>query len=110
MKVHNIVKLLAVAKEYGISTINQLEIFLVVANTSAPSLSLLDLANTDDPRTASYRKALGIFTKLSTGSQYRNRDGLNLLTYAECGLNRRIWLTRRGEDLRAKLENIFTQS
>lgn len=97
---------LETANEFGISSIKQLLFFLKVSKQKHPSKSLLDLANTDDPLSPDYKRAVDQFIKLSKGSGYRNRNGLNLLEYIESGKNRRVGLTVKGKQLADKLNKI----
>lgn len=104
IEIQNFQKMLTTASNFGIQSVTQLNFFLEVAKTNAPSLTIIDLASTDDASSKSYKKALGQFRKLSSGSPYRSNDGLNLLEYVETGMNRRVWLTPKGLELRQSLK------
>lgn len=94
-----LMKALQIAQDFGITSINQMIFFLEIAKTKEASLSVLDLASTDDATSAEYKFALGQFRKLSSGSKYRSSDGLGLVEYAETGRNRRVRLTAKGKRL-----------
>lgn len=101
-----LIKALQIAQDFGITSINQMIFFLEIAKTKEASLSVLDLASTDDANSVEYKYALGQFRKLSFGSKYRSRDGLGLAEYADTGRNRRVRLTAKGKQLLKQLEGI----
>lgn len=106
MTVDKLSKALEVAGKFNIASLNQLLFFLRIADQSNPSKSILDLANTDDPTSSEYKRALGQFNKLAQGSKVRDRDGLELLRYIETGRNRRVGLTTKGQNLLSQLQEI----
>ncbi|RCW94158.1 hypothetical protein [Marinomonas foliarum] len=99
-----LMKALQIAQNFGITSINQMIFFLEIAKTKEASLSIFDLASTDEATSAEYKSALGQFRKLSSGSKYRSRDGLGLAEYADLGINRRIRLTAEGKRLLKQLD------
>lgn len=99
IEIQSFQEMLTIASDFGIQSVAQLHFFLEVAKTNAPTFTIIDLASTDDASSKSYKKALGQFRKLSSGSPYRSNDGLNLLEYVETGMNRRVWLTPKGHVL-----------
>jgi hypothetical protein len=101
-----LIKTLHIAQSFGITSINQMIFFLMIAKEKEAALSVLDLAPTDDATSAEYKFALGQFRKLSSGSKYRSNDGLGLVEYADTGRNRRIRLTTKGKQLLKQLEDI----
>ena len=98
-------KALQIAQNFGITSINQMLFFLEIAKTKEATLSVLDLATTDDSTSAEYKFALGQFRKISSGSKYRSNDGLELAEYADSGRNRRVRLTAKGKRLLKQLDD-----
>ncbi|MEL0638487.1 hypothetical protein V6259_17185 [Marinomonas sp. TI.3.20] len=100
-----LIKTLHIAQSFGITSINQMIFFLMIAKEKEAALSVLDLASTHDATSAEYKFALGQFRKLSSGSKYRSSDGLGLAEYADSGKNRRIRLTTKGKQLLKQLDD-----
>lgn len=91
-------------EEFGVTSTQQMKLFVLVA--SKPNCCLHELSDTsknDDPE---YRKIIGLFRKLSKGDPSRNFDGLNILEYKTTGFNREVGLTNLGLKLKNKLDSL----
>lgn len=102
MESRKLIEVLAAARGFGVQSIAQLEFFLKIAYSDP--LTILEIADTNDATSPEYKKTLGQFIKLSSGSAYRNRDGLGLLKYANTGMNRKVTLTDKGIRLKQQIE------
>ncbi|MCB5163166.1 hypothetical protein [Marinomonas algarum] len=102
MESRKLISALSIARSFGLQSISQSEFFLKVAYSEP--LTLLEIANTDDASSPQYKTALGQFIKLSSGSAYRDKDGLGVLRYANTGINRKVTLTTKGFGLKQRIE------